>query len=467
MNSSYDYCVVGAGPSGLTAAYQLLKAGHSVILLERDSRIGGLAKSYNYDGHVFDTGPKRFHTEDPIVLDFIKEIIQDSVLQISRSTEVYFLKKYFEWPLKTRELFKMPWPVIGRCAVDLIKAKKIQDPHSFREFIISKYGPTLYEIFFAPYTGKFLRWDPKDIHSDWASTGINRTVIDKRIKTNTLLDILKVLVLPEKVDTHFLYPMQGGFGGFYERLLARCQEYPQFSLLLNNSVGQLTKEEESLGIRTKDGKSISCTHLIWSGNLNYLANLIASQQNVHYLNTIFYNLICRQEGISHQRSQWIYVSRGDSLISRITCMKEFAPYTCKNGYYNVICELTDSQAKPFYFLNPERYKDKILEELKGMAFLKDSRFVEGVQINPVVDTYPVYHRHYTRDFASIAGQVKKFSPRIHLLGRCGAFWYNNSDHSIRFAIELTHKLLGKKEQEFAYRDYFGGTSLRAAHPQGE
>ena len=52
------YCIVGAGPSGLTAAYQLLKSGQSVFLIDRDSKVGGLAKSYNFDGHIFDTGPK-------------------------------------------------------------------------------------------------------------------------------------------------------------------------------------------------------------------------------------------------------------------------------------------------------------------------------------------------------------------------------------------------------------------------
>src|ERR1700753_3357789 len=102
-NDHFDYAVVGAGPSGLTAAYQLLKAGRRVVLIERQARIGGLAKSYNYSGHIFDTGPKRFHTDDPHVLAFIQEITQGHINEIGRSTKVFFADRYLQWPLTSQD----------------------------------------------------------------------------------------------------------------------------------------------------------------------------------------------------------------------------------------------------------------------------------------------------------------------------------------------------------------------------
>ena len=81
------------------------------------------------------------------------------------------------------------------------------------------------KYFFRPYTQKFLRWDPEDIHSDWASTGINRTIIDKRVKSNSLFDLVKGMMLPSKIDTKFLYPAQGRFGGFYKKLLVLCRQH--------------------------------------------------------------------------------------------------------------------------------------------------------------------------------------------------------------------------------------------------
>ena len=463
---TYDYCIVGAGPSGLTAAYRLLKAGKSVLLLERDTRVGGLAKSYDYDGHIFDTGPKRFHTDDPVVLDFIHEIVNNDILRIGRSTKVFFLGQYFEWPLQTQDVFKMPLGVSLKCCFDLMHERRVTDSRSFHQYVYSKYGETLYKIFFEPYTRKFLRWDPEDIHSDWASTGINRTTIDKRIKTNSLFELFKAVLLPAKIQTEFIYPSSGGFGGFYEKLLVLCQAHEGFHLIVNDRINGLDEHGSKFNALTQNKVSLSFNELIWTGNLNDLCRLADSEHALPYLNTIFYNLICREDGVGNQKAQWIYVSKGDSLVSRITCMKEFAPYTCREGYYNVICELTDSQTNPLYFHNPLKYTDGVLEELETMGFLKDQKYVADVKVNPVLDTYPIYHKKYNHNFAEAARIVRDFSPRIHLLGRCGAFWYNNSDHSIRFAIELTDKLLGKSKGDFDYRHYFGGTYGRAAQPQG-
>src|SRR5574341_2439399 len=288
-HSHYDYCVVGAGPSGLTAAYKLLQGGQKVLIIERDARLGGLAKSHNSNGHIFDTGPKRFHTADPVVTDFIHEIMREDLVRIDRSTKVHFVGKYFEWPLQSRDLWKLPISTSMNCFFDLLKERNIKDRKSFHEYIYSKYGETLYAVFFEPYTRKFLRWDPEDIHSDWASTGINRSTIDKRVQANTLFDILKALMLPERVKTEFLYPAVGGFGGFYERLLSRCQEYETFHVLLSDTIVALENCGPKFGAMTRRGKSLSFDHLIWSGNLNDLCGMLDGEEHkVHYLNTIFY-----------------------------------------------------------------------------------------------------------------------------------------------------------------------------------
>jgi len=456
-HSHYDYCIIGAGVSGLTTAYHLLKANHKVIIVERDDRIGGLGKSYNYDGHIFDTGPKRFHTDDPVVIDFIEHILKEDILRIGRSTMVYFLGKYFGWPLNPKDILKMPLGTSIQCFFDLLKDRQIKDRTSFHEFVYSKYGETLYQLFFAPYTEKFLRWNAEDLHSDWASTGINRTVIDKRIKANTLADLLKSITLPKKIETEFLYPTHGGFGGFFEKLYSLCKSFDNFHIILKDKIDTLEDHGQKFSAMTEKGESLSFDQLVWSGNLNNLHSIISNEDHkVYYLNTIFYNIICKEAGISKNRAQWIYVSHGGSLISRITCMKEFAPYTCKDGYYNMVCELTDAQHNPIYFNQPENYADSILNELVDMKFIKNKSFIEDFKINPVVDTYPIYHKRYLKDFAEVAKKVKKYSNRIHLLGRSGAFWYNNSDHSIRMSIEMSKKLLGSETKGFNYRDYFGG-----------
>ena len=109
-------------------------------------------------------------------------------------------------------------------------------------------------------------------------------------------------------------------------------------------------------------------------------------------------------------------------------------------------------------VQPESFTDAVIDEMIRMNFLRDRRGIEAVHINPVLDTYPIYHLKYHHGFGSVVGAVKKFSPRIHMLGRSGAYWYNNSDHSIRMAIDMSQRLLRNPERTFDYRAYFGGSA---------
>jgi protoporphyrinogen oxidase len=456
---TYDYCIIGSGAAGLTLAYMLLKEKKRVLMIERDARAGGLAKSHNHQGHVFDTGPKRFHTDDPIVKDFIHDVMSNAISldTIGRSTLVHFAERYFNWPLTTGDLFKLPLGISVRAAFDLVTKKPNPLPHSFHQFISSKYGETLFRIFFKPYTEKFLRWEVEDIHSDWASTGINRTVIDKEVKAESLIDLLRLLTLPKKTDTKFLYPTHNGFGSFFERLFALCEANDTFDVLLSDTITRLEDRGDTFEAQSKSGSRLVFENLVWSGNLKDLCRLISPEQyNLHYINTVFFNLVCREEAVARHRAQWIYVSRGDYLVSRITCMREFSRNTCPDGYYNFICEVTDSQRLPQYFKQPESHIDQVFNEIVRMGFLKSRGGIEAVHINPVLDTYPIYHQSYKRDFGAAVRAVKHFSKRIHLIGRCGAYWYNNSDHSIRMALDMAEKLLRDPEREFDFRTYFGG-----------
>jgi protoporphyrinogen oxidase len=465
-SAHYDFGVVGAGPTGLALAYQLLKGGGRVLLIERDDRIGGLAKSHNYGGHIFDVGPKRFHTEDPVVLAFLDEIAREDLLRISRSTQVHFFNRYFGWPLGARDLWRLPPGLALRAAFDLLQKKTVTDPASFHQYIVSKYGESLYRTFFEPYTKKFLRWDTEDVHSDWASTGIDRSVVDRRAKSSSSFELLRRMLLPAKLDTEFLYPASGGFGGFYEKLVALCQAQAGFELRLNDSVRTLADSGNALEGVTAAGHAFSCGQLAWSGNLNDLSRVLGTAGSLPYLNTLFFNFIVRASGVRRKGAQWIYSSRGDTLVSRITCMKEFAPYTAPAEYYNFICEVTDSQQDPRYFPVAESLTGPILDELQAMKFLAERSAVEEIKINPVVDTYPIYHRGYLKQFSGAAGAARRFSRRIHLVGRSGGFWYNNSDHSIRFALETAKKFLGESRTDFDYRSYFGGAQSRSANPHG-
>ena len=292
-----------------------------------------------------------------------------------------FFKRYLDWPLRRRDLFKLPRIAINS-AIDILTKKPPKDKSSFTDFIKSKYGNTLYETFFKPYTSKFLRWDPEDLHSDWASTGINRAVIDEEVsqKTETSLSIVKSLILPAKVDTRFKYPDTGGFGNFFDILYANCNNYESFTAFLGSRISSIENQGNKDGnLQIKIGeKEITANKLVWTGNLNDLNKLIInadseipSSPKMNYLNTRFVNLTLKENSISTNKAQWIYISDGSLLTSRITCMKEFNPNTCNYGYYNIICEVTESQSQSSLIEKRPSEKQlglKVIDELKDIDF---------------------------------------------------------------------------------------------------
>ena len=185
MSERIDFLVVGAGVAGLSFAHSVLGQGRSAVIVERNDHVGGLARSFRYGGFTFDVGPKRFHTEDQEVLDFLLSVLGDDYIVVDRSSAVHLFGRYFPWPLDHRALYRLPFRVMVSAGFDLLRRTAPKDESSFADYTRARYGDTLYRLFFKPYTEKFLQIPCEDVHVDWAKTGINRAVIDKRVKSET------------------------------------------------------------------------------------------------------------------------------------------------------------------------------------------------------------------------------------------------------------------------------------------
>jgi len=202
--------VVGGGVAGLTMAYQLVQKGRKVTVLEKEEALGGLARSFRYGDFVFDIGPHRFHTDRPAIEEFIKKVLGDSAETIVRRSGVWMFNRYFSWPLHPSVIVGLPPMVIIKVGLDLLTTiYHRRDVQNFEDYIVNMYGRTLYDVFFKKYTEKFLEIPPDQTHVDWARTGIDRAVIDKRLKMNSLVDLIISTLFKPKKDTYFIYPTGG------------------------------------------------------------------------------------------------------------------------------------------------------------------------------------------------------------------------------------------------------------------
>ncbi len=420
--------IVGAGVSGLTLAERILasttETNADVTVIEVAEAPGGLARTFSVDGYDFDIGPHRFHTVNKEVDSYLREILADSYIRISRKSSVHMAGKYRNWPLTLASVLGLPFPVLWRSFLDLFNKPKIPEIRSFADFIRSRYGNNLYNFFFSGYTKKFTGTDAENLHVDWAQAGVNRAVIDKRVKADSLLSLLKGMLLPKPVETKFYYPSTGGIQTFCNMQCQRIEASGGVFRFSTRANGIVQENKAVTGVRLDSGEIIPAERVYWTAPVTVLY----PQSNLIFINTLVVNIALTAK-IPANDYQWCYFGQDDLIFSRLTIPRNFRADCVPKGRDSVIAEITCSSDSKIW-KNPESVRERLVHDLKAVGAVggDDIEFIDWRKIS---ETYPVYSLDYKQKFLSI-----KPPTGLHLVGRCGGFWYNNMDHSIAQALSI-------------------------------
>ncbi|HTV27339.1 MAG TPA: NAD(P)-binding protein, partial [Xanthobacteraceae bacterium] len=176
MTVDAEVFVIGAGPAGLTAAYCLTKEARSVIVIERDPLyVGGISRTVDYKGFLFDIGGHRFFSKSKEVVALWQEILPDDFISRPRLSRIYYNGKFFSYPLKAFEaLFKLGVFTSAACMLSYAyaKASPIAPARTFHEWVRNQFGERLFQIFFKTYTEKVWGMSCDEISADWAAQRI-------------------------------------------------------------------------------------------------------------------------------------------------------------------------------------------------------------------------------------------------------------------------------------------------------
>lgn len=208
MNAANPIYILGAGPAGLAAAYILTKQGQSVVVVEREGEVGGLAKSFEYQGFILDYGPHRFFTKIAPVLKLWDEVLGQDQVTVNRLTRIYYGDKYFSYPLKASESLLALGPIESfKIITSYIKAQLFPNrhPQNFAEWVTDKFGKRLFQIFFEGYTEKLWGIRCTEISADWAAQRIKGLSLMKAIRNALVGNDGKVKTLIDQ----FQFPRLG------------------------------------------------------------------------------------------------------------------------------------------------------------------------------------------------------------------------------------------------------------------
>jgi len=496
--------IIGAGPAGLTAAYELLQRTDIIpIVLEKSGYIGGISRTMDYKGNRMDMGPHRFFSKSDRVMDWWlkmfplqatdKEVLTvhyqnksrtvgageqaapgdpDKVmLVIKRLTRIYFLRKFFAYPLqlsmgmlRTLGLIRTIKILFSFLWVRLFPRKPEK---SLEDFIINKFGKQLYLLFFKDYTEKVWGVPCHEISAEWGAQRIKGVSLSKAIgQAVKSLGRRKGKDLGQKeVETslieQFLYPKKGP-GSLWEEVARQVQDLGG-KVYLNQDVTQICQAEGAIeAVTTVD--SVTGEVRTWEGDYFFstmpvqelIAGLDGSVPNevreiaagLQYRDFINVGILLKQlsarnkQGIYEKlelKDNWIYIQERDVKVGRLMIYNNWGDGMIKDPNTTWIgmeyfCNKTDG----FWALDDEAIRQTAIQELEKMELARVEDVLDAT-VKRMEKTYPAYFGTYDR-FEIVRGFTDKFA-NLFLVGRNGMHKYNNADHSMLTAMVAVDNII--------------------------
>ncbi len=432
--------IIGAGPAGLTAAYQLTKLGEQPLVLEGDSVVGGISRTVEREGWRFDIGGHRFFTKVEAVEELWHEILpKEDFLMRPRMSRIYYRDKFFDYPLRAMNALRGLGILEALACVMsyvAVRIRKPKDMTTFEGWTASRFGWRLYRIFFKTYTEKVWGVPANTIQADWAAQRIKNLSLFKAV-INSMLPKRNQKDITSLIE-EFQYPKYGP-GMMWER----CRDLVVAAggeVRLNEPVTAIEHANgKATGVRTPSGRhegrdiisSMPMQALIRAMDPPPTAEVLAAANALGYRDFLTVALVV-PESVGFP-DNWIYVHSPEVKLGRIQNFGSWSPYLVKQDRTCLGLEYFVNEGDEYWTMADD---DLIALGKKELAHLKlvDPAQVEQGYVVRMPKAYPMYDEHYRVNVQIMRDWIAANVPNVHPVGRNGMHKYNNQDHSMYTAL---------------------------------
>jgi protoporphyrinogen oxidase len=444
--------IFGAGPAGLTAAYEACKNGFEPIVFEKDKDVGGISKTINYKNYLFDIGGHRFFTKYDEVKKIWNEILGDDFITRPRLSRIYYNNKFFYYPLRPLNAL-MNLGLANSFLVVLSyfysQLSPYRDVTNFEQWVSNKFGKRLFSIFFKTYTEKVWGISCQEIQADWAAQRIKSLSLGKAMLNS--LGFLGKDRVTTLID-EFQYPRKGP-GQMWNRAKELVKKRGG-KVHLKSQVVQLNRKgNKIISVVVKTNSSLeeaSGDHFLSTLPLRELIlaikppapnDVLDAAQKLRYRDFFTVCLVIDKPSIFPDN--WIYIHSPEVRVGRIQNFKNWSPEMAPNP------QTTTLGLEYFCFESDEIWKrgDSELiklgiEEVDKLKFAAREEVIDGMVIRSP-KTYPIYDEGYKERIETIRNYLSRIE-NLQTMGRNGLHRYNNQDHSMLSAIGAVRNILGEK-----------------------
>lgn len=498
MKKMKKIVIVGAGPAGLTAAYELLNKskGYEVTVLEEDKIVGGISKTVNYKGNRMDMGGHRFFSKVPEVNEWWEHMLpmqgalpkddlklgrkstvkkggpnpekSDRVmLRRNRISRIFFKSKFFDYPVSLKMETLMNMGFFTTIAVGFSYMKSVffkRKENSLEDFYINRFGKKLYSMFFENYTENLWGRHPSQISPDWGA---------QRVKGLSIIAILKDMFgkvfkkKDRKVETslieEFSYPKLGP-GQLWE-LTADEIRKKGGKIIVNAKVNKIHKNSKNLitgvsYISNDKEVKLDCDILISSmpikdlvGSMNDVPKKYGNiAKGLPYRDYMTVGVLIDHLNLKNGTNvktfgnivpdEWVYVHDKKVKMGRFQIFNNWSPYLVKDVKNTVWMglEYFANEGDELWSLSDEEFAKLGIEEMIKMNLIDGEQNVLDYHVERVKKAYPAYfdtyeHMDDLRDYLNTIDN-------LYCVGRNGQHRYNNLDHSMCTSFEAVKNIIG-------------------------
>lgn len=489
--------IIGAGPAGLTAAYELLNKSKDfeVIVLEESDCFGGISRTVNYKGNRMDMGGHRFFSKVSEVNEWWEKMLPTQgampfddvtlgrtsttvnggpdpqktdrvMLRRNRLSRIFFNSKFFDYPvsLKFETIKNMGLGttiVVGFSYLKAVFFKR--EEKSLEDFYINRFGKKLYSMFFENYTENLWGRHPSEISPEWGA---------QRVKGLSIKAVLKDIfgkILGKKnrkVETslieEFAYPKLGP-GQLWELTAAEIENLGG-TILKNAKVVNIIKDDNNniTGlVYEKDGKRVTVNgdYVISSMPVKDLvlglndvpAEFSEIAKGLPYRDYMTVGVLIPKLKLKNQTKirtignivpdNWVYVHDRSVLMGRFQIYNNWSPYMVKDieNHVWIGLEYFCNEGDKMWSMTDDDFAKKAVKEMVTLGLIEDENEVLDSHVERVKKAYPAYFDTYDR-----MDELKKYLntiPNLFCVGRNGQHRYNNIDHSMCTSFETVKNIL--------------------------